>query len=304
MKIYLAATNDQYTNRASCRVRRLLVSYHKGTRNTLMDGWKNSGSPKDWCVDSGAHLYIRRFWDEKICPPLREAEEHVASLAELARKVRPTFLVEADLQDLYGDDVIRAWRRDIWKPLEQSTGVKICYVWHAHDNLDGWRRMLDDPDMGFLGIAAGAAVVQRIAPEMVSSAYKVKKPVHGFAQVRRMSLQKVPFYSVDSTSWSASSLYGLIPSLNIKSGGSFSNKHAGKGEMKRGRGKAALGVMAARTKGRVGAADMLGKGGCSDSTYQWAADVYMSAERFFDAYWEARGFNWGEQLSESDPTNP
>ena len=305
MRIYLSASNDLYASKVQCVIRRLLVSFHAGTRKTVFNGWINSGRPHDWCVDSGAHHYLNAWFKKRTLPPIAEVEKHIQDLVAFIRSapVRPAFVVEEDLQDLYGRDVVEAWRRDIWKPLERETGTAVCYVWHVKDGEKGWGELLDDPDMRLLGFGGGASLAELLGPKLVMQAHRVGKPVHGFAQVRKRVMQVVPFYSVDSTSWTAASLYGLLASFDLQRG-TVSNSAAGKRARRTMGAKHALGTMASISRGSVQSTDMTAKAGCAASTYQLAADAYAKAEDFYTAYWRARGIEWGDPLgAKAHPAN-
>ena len=297
MRIYLSASNDLYTGTASCVVRRSLVSFHAGTRTRLLDGWINSGRPSDWCVDSGAHHYLNAWFKKKARPDLAEVEQHIADLVKFiqAAPIKPAFVVEEDLQDLYGKDVVAAWRRDIWKPLERETGVAVCYVWHAKDGLQVWHDLLDDPDMRLLGIGGSPHVTEIIGPKMVMQAHRLGKPVHGFAQIRARVMKVVPWYSVDSTSWTSASLYGLLSKFDMRRG-TVRHTSAGKGALRNKGTKSTLGAMAVVSKGKIGLHDMAHKSGCTNTTYQLAADAYAQAEDFYTSYWRARGIEWEDPL--------
>lgn len=298
MRIYLAATNDLYDGRVSCTVNRLLLSYYSQTGKKLDVAVDAAGHPKDVCVDSGAHVFLAPYHKVGTKPGIEEIELHLHSMVSRIKllPIRPSFVVELDLQDLYGVDVVSAWRRDIWIPLEKETGIRVAYVWHTPDGLDSWRKMVDNPDMHYLGLG-GPKFLELGGRDLVVRAYAAKKPVHGFACVRRRLLTLVPFFSVDSTSWSASSLYGLIPGFNVKKGGAFSTAPVHHRSFSGVDFKESLGSVAIHGRGLVKIKDVTSGMGCTDSTYQLAANTYAEAERFFTAYWCARGFDWERQLT-------
>jgi hypothetical protein len=304
MRIYLAATQDLYSKRTTCEVEHLLLSYGgsnvTSTRNLLGDGWQAAGAPTDWCVDSGAHFFISAYFKKAKLPPVEEAEAHMMRFIGYLRglKTKPAFAVELDLQDLYGTAVVNRWRERYWKPFEAETGVRVCYVWHACDAASSWEALLADPDVRQLGIGGLNLLPKGAGAGLVVSAYKAGKPVHGFACVRRRVLLSTPFYTVDSTSWGAASMFGVVGKFNANRG-TISAQHVGRSDFLSNKRRAA-GDLLRITKGRVRVQDMQqSKGAGLARMYQDAVTAHDEMQRYYTAYWRAKGVDWERRLADS-----
>jgi len=297
MKVYLAATEDLYRDRVKVNVQRLLISY-MGTEPRLDVGLKAAGSPWDWCIDSGAHFFLSALFKHGKKPPIAEAEEHLASyLAYLeALPVKPRFAVELDLQDLYGCDQIDKWREDWLFPFQERTGITFAFCWHAIDGLKRWKEtFMDDPRVRYVGFSALYNMPLEKGAQFALQSYEAGKPIHGFACVRERFLKVVPFYSVDSTSWGAGSLFGTVHGFDAMRG-TIIGKDAGRGALRKNQNRAIGNLMI--SGGRVHLRDLMGvkAGGSLSRMYQEAADVHVKFEQWYTAYWRARGIDWEKQL--------
>lgn len=298
MKVYLAATEDLYRDRVKVNVKRLLISY-MGTEPRLMTGHAAAGSPEDWCIDSGAHFFLSALFKHNKKPPVAEAEAHLTKyLAFLeALPTKPRFAVELDLQDLYGIEQIDKWREELLFPFQARTGITFAFCWHAVDGLDRWKKnFMDDPRVQYVGFSGLYNMSLENGAQFALQSYEAGKPIHGFACVRERFLKVVPFYSVDSTSWGAGSLFGTVHKFDPKRG-TVVGKSAGRGAVRDNSSKA-VGNLLSVGGGRVHLRDLLGvkAGGSLSRLYQEAADVHSKFEGFYTSYWRARGVDWDVQL--------
>ena len=109
--------------------------------------------------------------------------------------------------------------------LIKNTPAKILPIYHMSDWLSSkHKHLLDDfiKDFDYIGVGGMAGVAakkqrQRKFLDYVFSKTKDKVKVHGFGITDRKFLKRYPFYSVDSTSWNAGSLYGQCWSEDGKS---------------------------------------------------------------------------------------
>lgn len=305
MRVYLAATSELYRHTATkrrginCKVKRLLTSFtNSNWTSTDIEAALINAQPEDYCVDSGAHVWLSSFFKSNERAEPRLVEKHLTNFmaAIEGMKKPPTFVVELDLQRIYGPDMIAAWRRDLWVPFEKRTGIRVCYVWHPGEE---WKPYLDHPDMHYLGM--GGANSDFDVPsraQMVYAAYKAAKPVHGFASVNAKWIRAVPFYSVDSTSWAAGTFFGTVPVFDAKTGkvrqlaagrSSFSSSpKAAAGRLAKAGGKVRLNALTERD----------GTKQDYSAFYQHASEVYVRFEQWFTAYWRARGVDWDARLAE------
>ena len=300
MRIYLSATQDVYGGLVHLNVPRLLVSF-KSNADKFPAALRAAGNPADWCVDSGAHFFLSAYYKKNIKLPIAVVEAHMRKFvaAVEAFNPKPAFVVELDLQDLYGSDQVEQWREDVWWPLEQRTGIKVVYVWHHTDSPGTWERMVADPDMHFLGTPFAAALPLEVRLRMVLQAYEAGKPVHGFACVRPAYIKHVPYYSVDSTSWGAAAMFGLSSRFNMQKGG-VTNASCGISAFKHDK-RAAIGNALTKSSGVMHVSDLLDHkdGAAVSRQYQDAVQAYGEMETFYTAYWRNRGIDWNKRLNET-----
>lgn len=298
MKVYLAATEDLYRARVQVKVKRLLISYF-GAEPRLAEGLKSALNPEDWCIDSGAHFFLSALFKHNRKPPVQEAEEHLVKyLAYLeAMPTKPRFAVELDLQDLYGVQQIEKWRDDLLFPFQKRTGIDIAIAWHLIDGEAAWVSWLKKPEVRYLGLGGTRNISHPAMLRLVLSAFEAGKPVHGFAAIRAKLLKEVPFYSVDSTSWGAGSLFGTVHSFDAQRG-MIIGKSAGRSLLRTNPSKAVGNLMGAG--GRIHLRDLMGVGvgGSLSRMYQEAALVHEKFEQWYTAYWRARGIDWEKQIGQ------
>jgi len=308
MRIYLAAVSQLYSNggknwpmaEGPAHLHRVLLSYHPGFKNNekLQIALQRADEPIDYCVDSGAHIWLASYFKHNKKAPIAEVEatlaRFIASIRAMPRK--PSFVVELDLQRIYGMDVVDAWRRDLWQPFERETGIPVCYVWHRVDGTPKWRSMLEDSGINYLGLSGDRSIGTEIRAALVLEAYKAGKPVHGFASVDTSWMKKVPFYSVDSTSWAVGAqVFGLAPTFDPVAG-KIRQVHVGNREFKHAPRKAAANLMKARN---FYASDILEKKDGKKNYPRFfgaAGDVFRKLEEWHTAWWVSKGLDWEAQL--------
>lgn len=300
MRVYLAAVTHLYgppgaSYGIELKAKRMLISpQNPNWPVTKFENALRRTNPEDFCVDSGAHIWLSSFFKTNERVPIEKVEtalrSFMASVEALSAK--PHFAVELDLQRIYGGDTVAAWRRDLWAPFERRTGIRVCYVWHPGDD---WSSYLNDPDMHYLGMGgANSDFDMPTRAAMVHQAYKAGKPVHGFASVNSKWIRQVPFYSVDSTSWASSAFFGGLPKFDGVTG-RMQQVKVGKAAFTQDS-KKAVGRIAHHGKGKV-KIDVLTAGkeqryARLHDYFQHAADEYDRLERWYTAYWRARGIDW------------
>lgn len=315
MKIYLAATGEFYrgfpppgkpdTPFSQIRVKatRILLSYN-GKENfgsALAANVIQRTSPAEVCMDSGAHIWLSQYHKTGVRPPVDAVEKWLYAFSGMVEKFKPPcpldFIVELDLQRIYGADVVGAWRRDVWQPLEKRTGTRVCYVWHTPDEAKGWNAMLDNPSMSFLGMPVRGETDYARRGEMVYRAYQAGKPVHGFAAVQARWMRTVPFYSVDSTSWASSAYFGTVPTFDATRG-TMRPVPTGRSALQANKTNT-IARLLATTAGRISVQNAAGKHEDRDYSklHQSAADAYLQAEQWLTTYWRARGIDWEARLA-------
>ena len=316
MRVYLAAPIGMYqpTHTAAAAggnsvVHRPLLSYlpqFKSERDCLL-AYDRCSQPVDYCVDSGAHVWLNDFLKKSIRPPAEKAEAFIRQFTvSIERLMRPpTFVVELDLQRLYGDDTIQAWRRDIWMPFEARTGIRVCYVWHPTEDLASWKAMLDNPQMRYLGLGGTRHFSPEQRTTMAFSAYRASKPVHAFAGVNVTWMKEAPFYSVDSTSWAVSAQAFGVASVFDPNTGGLKRYRIGNAQVRADERVAALGLI----QTGIHASDVIDRGREKNRKnygryYSKAAEPYKALEEWHTARWRAKGVDWEDRLKRAGNLPP
>lgn len=316
MRIYLAAPIGMYQPKHTMAARggasvvhRVLLSFlpQFKTVDPLLCALERSSEPVDYCVDSGAHVWLNDFFKKQLLPPVNDVEafirRFVASVTKLPRA--PTYVVELDLQRLYGGPAVERWRREIWMPFEKETGIRVCYVWHPSDGLDKWKEMLDDTNMTYLAMASNKLITEEQRVFQVFSAFQAGKPVHGFAAVDVRWIKTSPFYSVDSTSWAVSGQAFGNAAVFDPHTGKLKRYRVGNKQMRDNSAIAQLGLL--RTG--IHASDVIDLGRDKNQKlysryYTQSALPYRQLEEWHTARWRNKGVDWEAQLARSGYTVP
>lgn len=119
-----------------------------------------------------------------------------------------SYFVELDLQDLLGQEVINGWRQR-WK--DEGLYEKCITVHHSMNTMDEYEAMIADSQSHYIGLEGFREKKIRLPyTKLLKYAYENKCRVHGFAMTNQRVMQRFPFYSVDSSSWTAVNRYGVI----------------------------------------------------------------------------------------------
>jgi len=123
------------------------------------------------------------------------------------------YFVELDLQEIVGYEKIEEWRKEY-----KSKGVfsKCILVYHSVDGWDKFKKIINDSKCKYIGIE-GIRLNIPMLPynKYIKYAYDNNCKIHGFAFTRMQLLHtypffSVPFFSVDSSSWTVGSRYGCL----------------------------------------------------------------------------------------------
>ncbi len=123
--------------------------------------------------------------------------------------------VELDIDVLIGYKKVLQIRKML-----EATGAKIMPVWHTSLGDAEWENMIRDYE--YVGIGLGDAVNMKQILNIGFFSSKLKRAietgtkVHAFGMVRPNYMLKLPFYTVDSSSWNAGSRYGQLVGYDAK----------------------------------------------------------------------------------------
>lgn len=159
-------------------------------------------------VDSGAFTFLTKdeysnkpidYWEkylDKYTKFIKENKEHIFSCVEL------------DIQDLVGEELVNEWREKYFAPLEKE-GILVCYVWHKDDGISKWKEMCQRFNyVGFSLETGDFTEIEMI--KMINTAKQYNTIIHGFALTKIDTMTKIPFFSVDSTTWLVGTKYGEL----------------------------------------------------------------------------------------------
>lgn len=157
---------------------------------------------KDYLLDSGAFTFmmskkvkvnIDLFTDEYI---------------DFIKSNSVSHFFEMDVDSVLGYDKVKILRSRI----EQKTGRPVIPVFHLDRGIDDWKSMCADYSYIAIGMAGKdfAWGDWRKMMPFVEYANSKGVKVHGLGITGMKSLERVPFYSVDSSSWTAANRYKTL----------------------------------------------------------------------------------------------
>lgn len=166
---------------------------------------------KDFLLDSGAFSF---FGDAKV-----SMDEYIDKYINFINRYDVKHFFELDLYTLPKYGIKRT--EEIRKYIEEKTNKKTIPVFHSILGIDYYKKLCNE----YKYIAIGASGMHdskwtRKNPEqlqkMVLYAKNKGVKVHGLGYTKINMLSKIPFYSVDSTSWLSGNRFGGIYMFNGK----------------------------------------------------------------------------------------
>lgn len=170
----------------------------------------------DFLLDSGAFTFImasRQGKDLKI-----DIDYFTDAYCDYINSFKVTKFFEMDVDAVYGYDKVLQLR----KRIEQRTGRRPIIVFHKGRGWDEYTAHCRDYDYIALGIAGKDTAWGdwKTFYKFVEVARTYDVKVHGLGITGMKVLEKVPFYSVDSSSWTSGNRYKafhLFDGRSIKS---------------------------------------------------------------------------------------
>lgn len=189
-------------------VRSFLVSYQYVMRKHMkMDQYH--GRDVKFFVDSGAFTYMG---DEKYqAYTLEEWEKHIESYLRWVRKHRSVIFAIAslDIEMLVGGEQVQKWNEKYFEPFMLETGIPVCFVWHEEATILTWEQYCQR--YPYLGVSWSTEETDlNKGMNYLRIAEKYNTVVHGMALTKVPILTKLPFYTVDSTTWLIGLKYGEV----------------------------------------------------------------------------------------------
>ena len=290
MLIYLAGAEGAEPQKVKNEIEYAFYSYYylrNGKRPQVMEGTKEAH--KILFIDSGAHSFFSEMAEEGIesASVHKKKSKTKESPEEYFNKYliwlvqnydKYDYFAELDIGEIVGQKKVLEWR----ELLKKNNLYDKCVTVY-HPNIMNWQDyidMLEDSESKYIALEGDRSGRKRLNyNKLIKPAYDRGIKVHGFAMTKTEVLRNHPFYSVDSTSWLQSEMYGTIP---------FHEQ-----------GK----IKAVRFKDQKKFTDRLGK---LDTEILFGEDLakrrlynmrlgikaYKEYEQFYTELWQKRNINW------------
>ena len=192
-------------------IRNFLISFHYVQKKHLNTSRYEEMSIK-FFVDSGAFTFMSSLehqdytieqWEKYIESYLRWIEKHKNIVFAFA---------SLDLEYLVGGEQVQIWNEKYFEPFMLRTGIPVCFVYHDNATKLTWEQYCQR--YPYVGISWGGIDTQgndlNYGMDRLRIAEKYGSLVHGMAMTHTSLLTKLPFYTVDSTTWLVGLQYGEI----------------------------------------------------------------------------------------------
>lgn len=164
---------------------------------------KNINRYDKYILDSGAFTFIMSKKKINI-----DIDSYTDEYIEFINNYKIDLFFEMDVDAVYGYNKVKILRNKI----ERKTTKQSIPVFHKNRGFNDWIAMCKDYNYISIGIA-GKDVNwgdYKIFNKFVLSAKEYGTKVHGLGITGMESLKRVPFYSVDSSAWTAGNRYKTI----------------------------------------------------------------------------------------------
>lgn len=194
-------------------IRNFLMSYHY-VQSKKLDTHMYESKGIKFLIDSGAYTYMSnpQYRDYTI----DQWENHIQNYLNWARNHRDIIFAIAslDIEMLVGGDQVQEWNEKYFEPFMLETGIPVCFVWHHEATKLSWEQYCQR--YPYVGVSWGTDSYDdgtgglKTGQRMLKVAEKHGAVVHGMAMTRTSLLTKLPFYTVDSTTWMVGVQYGEV----------------------------------------------------------------------------------------------
>ena len=194
-------------------IRNFLMSYHYvQSKNLDVDMYEDKGIK--FLIDSGAFTYMSNPKYSEYT--IEQWEAHIERYLEWAKLHKNIIFAIAslDLEYLVGGDKVQEWNEKYFEPFMLETGIPVCFVWHTDGTKLTWEQYCQR--YPYVGVSWGTDAYNdgsgglKTGQRMLKVAEKYGAVVHGMAMTRTSLLTKLPFYTVDSTTWMVGVQYGEV----------------------------------------------------------------------------------------------
>lgn len=155
---------------------------------------------KDFMLDSGAFTFFGKDGNT-------DWKKYTLEYCDFINKYKIDNFIELDIEKVTSMEHVE----DLRKLIHDKTGKRTIPVWRPSRGLDYWYKLIEEYD--YVAISASGAYdsgwtrkkgSDLVLRKLILDAKKKDCKIHGLGYTNLRMLDKVPFYSVDSTAW----LYG------------------------------------------------------------------------------------------------
>lgn len=219
MNIYLAASPSKqfFDLFKKAKARNILMSYAFSKSFAEYQRISDNWFPENYIIDSGAFSIwtgggsIDKDKYANYCKEMRKGfpdttKMYFTNLDVLPGKFgqRPT------------SEEREASAEASWKNMEyfENKGMKVINVFHQHEDFKWLDRLHKEQEYFGISPANDVSMKEKLAwLNKVFSKIKASRKTHGFAVTSFTQLSKYPFYSADSSSWSAGGRFARVTSF-------------------------------------------------------------------------------------------
>lgn len=190
-------------------VRNFLISFHYVQRKHLSTKkYKEMGVK--FFVDSGAFTYMNDINCEKFT--IEQWESHIESYLKWVRKNSDIIFAIAnlDLELLVGGEQVQKWNEKYFEPFMLETGIPVCFIYHEEAPKLSWEQYCQRYPYVGVSLVTSNVDTFKWCLDKLRISEKYRSLVHGMGMTQTSLLTKLPFYTVDSTTWLVGLQYGEI----------------------------------------------------------------------------------------------
>lgn len=218
MRVYFAGfeTCFSYGFKPLPKLNYFATYYYKNNTNKVLKSHGKDIQEGLIVVDSGAHSFFsfiglsvsadNRLSTTEMPDPDLYFENYLNWIKEYYNYF--DYFVELDIQDIVGMDKVRQWRKRL---IDANVFDKCILVHHSCNSWQDYEEILSIAQSKYIaleGLRNGKINLPYL--KCIKAAYDKKIRVHGFALTAPKVCLNYPFYSVDSTTWTAVNRYGRV----------------------------------------------------------------------------------------------
>jgi hypothetical protein len=265
----------------------------------------------DWFLDSGAFSFQMLYARKQVLYSVSVYERYLVSylewISDLPERLRPSVVVELDLQNLLPYREIERWRLHYFLPFQKETGIPVIFAIRPQTYEADVEFVFGNSAVRYFATSALTAALntENAIDTTVSLTYRgyaEGKRMHGFASIKPSLLLRIPYYSVDSISWAMPLFYGKVLKWDNQSGRFKSARVGTRGKSKPHDGNVLLEALKLNddiivrtilTKKRRSGVDAWVR------PLRKSIMAYKELEQWYTAYWKKKGIDWDRVDNES-----